>query len=37
LKDWLEEWYKGRSAMASKQIQRKTIFDEYVRYASQYS
>ncbi|KIK02439.1 hypothetical protein K443DRAFT_28888, partial [Laccaria amethystina LaAM-08-1] len=31
LKDWLEEWYKGRSAMASKQIQRKTIFDEYVR------
>ena len=36
LKDWPREWYKGSSATAGKRIQRKTIFDEYVRCASQY-
>ncbi|EDR03152.1 uncharacterized protein LACBIDRAFT_331828 [Laccaria bicolor S238N-H82] len=31
LKDWPGEWYKGSSAMAGKRMQRKMIFDKYVR------
>lgn len=32
LRDWPKEWYEGNSATASKRNQRKTIFEEYVRY-----
>jgi hypothetical protein len=34
LRDWPKEWYEGKSATVSKRNQRKTIFEEYVRYAA---
>ena len=34
LRDWPKEWYEGNSPTASKRNQRKTNFEEYIRYVT---